>query len=147
LYIEAIIKHPMLTEGKIKNILLHELHFKTSASGGKGGQNVNKVETKVSVEFFVDESAFLSRIDKETIRKNYTTITKNGSIVLASDKYRTQWQNKKEVSGKLIQLLKKLLTPKKKRVATKPGKAALFKKEKNKKALKLKKEYRKKPEY
>jgi ribosome-associated protein len=117
----------MLIEEQVKNIL-RETSFKTSRSGGKGGQNVNKLETKVEIEFNVSVSESLSPVQKETIISKYAGISAEGLIKLVSSAHRTQLENKEDVKEKLIALLNKLLKPVKKRYATKPSKSSKLKK-------------------
>ncbi|MBA3663198.1 MAG: aminoacyl-tRNA hydrolase [Bacteroidetes bacterium] len=117
----------MLTGEQIKNIL-RECSFKTSRSGGKGGQNVNKLETKVEIEFHLMVSEALSPVQKETILARYTAIQDEGIIKIVSSTHRTQLENKQEVKKKLIDLLNKYLKPVKKRYATKPSRSSKLKK-------------------
>src|SRR6478736_6433073 len=78
--------------------LLSELIFTTSRSSGPGGQNVNKVNTKVTLKFRVWSSAILSLEQKELIGKKIgTTLTKDGSIIITAQDKRSQLQNKEEV--------------------------------------------------
>ena len=101
--------------------LLSELVFTTSRSSGPGGQNVNKVNSKVTLKFDVINSSKLSEEEKELIMKKLATkITKDGILVLTSQDKRSQLQNKEEVLLRLDQLLVKAFTPKKSRKATKP---------------------------
>ena len=123
----------MLTALQEKIILAREASFHTSRSGGKGGQNVNKVETKVEIEFDVKGSEILTERQKEILFKKYHAFVDDRIIKLVASKYRTQLQNKTDAGKKLILLLNKLLKPEKKRIATKPGKAAKEKKLKTKK--------------
>lgn len=117
----------MLTEDQIKNIL-RETSFKTSRSGGKGGQNVNKLETKVEIEFNLNSSECLSQEQKEIIISKSTAINEEGILKLVCSTHRTQLENKEEVKEKLISLLNKYLKPMKKRYATKPSRSSKMKK-------------------
>ncbi|MGZ3899073.1 MAG: peptide chain release factor-like protein [Bacteroidia bacterium] len=133
----------MLTGEQIKNIL-RESTFKTSRSGGKGGQNVNKLETKVEIEFHVAVSESLTPAQKETILAKYTGVSEDGIIKLVSSIHRTQLENKEEVKKKLVNLLNKFLKPVKKRLPTKPSRSSKIKKAELKKRVSEKKQLRKK---
>lgn len=122
----------MLTDEQVKNIL-RETSFKTSRSGGKGGQNVNKLETKVEIEYNVTVSESLTPVQKETILAKHPSISEEGTIKLVSSTHRTQLENKQEVKEKLINLLNRLLKPVKKRYATKPSRSSKIKKLEGKK--------------
>ncbi|MBI2721127.1 MAG: aminoacyl-tRNA hydrolase [Bacteroidetes bacterium] len=111
----------------MKNIL-RETSFKTSRSGGKGGQNVNKLETKVEIEFNLNSSECLSQEQKEIIISKSTAINEEGILKLVCSTHRTQLENKEEVKEKLISLLNKYLKPMKKRYATKPSRSSKMKK-------------------
>lgn len=134
----------MLTEEQEFKILKKELTFQTSRSGGKGGQNVNKVETKVAIDFDVNASTSLTERQKETILKKYPDFVNGSVIQIIGNKHRSQLENKEEAKDKLIILLNKLLKPVKKRVPTKPGKGAKEKKLESKKQRGERKEMRKK---
>ncbi|MDI1353448.1 MAG: alternative ribosome rescue aminoacyl-tRNA hydrolase ArfB [bacterium] len=135
----------MLTEEQIKKILKSELSFQTSRSGGKGGQNVNKVETKVEIAFDVEASEALSAFQKQVIFRKYHDFVDRSLIKITGSRYRSQLENKEEAREKLITLINKLLKPVKKRVPTKPGKAAKQRKLQNKKHQSEKKTLRQKP--
>src|SRR5438093_3823811 len=101
------------------NKLLNEVTFKAVRSGGKGGQNINKVSTKVELYFDVDASKILSEEQKEIILKKISSkISEEGILKLSTDTERSQFANKELVSEKFVALIQKALTPKKKRVAT-----------------------------
>ncbi len=134
----------LLTEAQEKQILKSELSFQTSRSGGKGGQNVNKVETKVEISFDVSASEALTPKQKDLILAKCKSLVDDTVIKVIGNKHRTQLENKTEAKEKLIALLNRYLKPVKKRVATKPGKAAKEKKLNNKKFQGEKKSLRKK---
>jgi ribosome-associated protein len=134
----------MLTEEQVLQIFKKEVTYHTSRSGGKGGQNVNKVETKVELEFDLSASKALTERQKETLFKKYSGFIDGSLIKLVGNKHRTQLQNKEEAQEKLVKLINKLLKPVIKRVPTKPGKAAKEKKLDNKKHQGQKKQLRQK---
>lgn len=86
--------------------LLPELVFKTSRSGGKGGQNVNKVSTKVEVGFDPANSQILTEDQKALLREKWQNkLTNEGVLQIVSQSERTQLGNKREVLLKLDILL------------------------------------------
>src|SRR6187399_2991157 len=116
----------MTKQRKINAALLgNEIQYTMSRSSGPGGQNVNKVNTKVTLKFRVWQSAILSPEQKELIGKKIgTSLTKDGSLIISAQDSRSQLQNKEEVLQKLDRLLTKIFTVTKARKATKPGTAA-----------------------
>ena len=102
-----------------------EFVFSTSRSGGPGGQNVNKVSTKVELRFNVIESVLLWADEKEIILKILENkINKEGELILVSQSERSQLGNKEKVIEKFYTIISKALTPKKKRKPTKQTKAS-----------------------
>jgi ribosome-associated protein len=114
----------MLTEEQEKKIIKKELRYQTSRSGGKGGQNVNKVESKVEITFDVSASEALTERQKEIILRKLTDLPEGSLIKVIGNTHRSQLENKVEAQKKLLRLLNKLLKPVKKRVPTKPSKAS-----------------------
>lgn len=110
----------------IKGIVFDsEFKFKTSRSGGAGGQNVNKVSTKVELDFDVPSSVLLSDEQKQIIlSKLENKITKDGILQIVSQTERSQLANKEIAIKKFYELIHKCFVFQKKRRPTKPSKSS-----------------------
>ena len=107
------------------SIPVSELRFVTSRSGGPGGQNVNKLETRVELLFDVENSQNLTNVEKDILRENLKAkIDGEGYIHVVAQESRSQWQNKQSAIEKFVRLLRNALKPRKKRVKTHPTKQA-----------------------
>jgi ribosome-associated protein len=123
--------------------LNQELTFSTSRSSGPGGQNVNKVNTKVTLKFDVAGSAVLTEEEKQVIAdKLASRITTEGILVLVSQDKRSQLENKQAVREKFAKLIAKAFEKKKPRKATKPSKASVKQRIETKKRHAEKKKWR-----
>jgi ribosome-associated protein len=102
-----------------------ELQFLTSRSGGPGGQNVNKLETRVELFFDVANSPFIPEHLRQRLLSNLSSKLDSAGIlrVVAQDS-RSQWKNKQFAIERLAALLKSALKVRKKRISTKPTRTA-----------------------
>ena len=126
--------------------ILSELNFKAVRSSGAGGQNVNKVASKVVLTFDLNASQALSDEEKVLIEtKLASRLTSENILILNCDEDRSQLKNKTIVTKRFLDLIKKALVVAKPRKATKVPKSVIKKRIKDKKNLSEIKANRKKP--
>lgn len=108
----------------IKDDLQKEVTYKTSRSGGKGGQNVNKVSSKVELLFDINRSNLFTEEEKTLLlAKLEGRLNRDGYLQVMSEEERSQYLNKERALEKLQQILTHALHRPKARKATKPSKA------------------------
>jgi len=138
LFMEDIILSPKIT------IPSTSLTFTFSLSSGKGGQNVNKVSTKVELLFSVDELRAPDEIKSIIKEKLFRKLDSKGIVRIVSQESRSQWQNKRIAIEKLSAMLLKASFVERNRVATKPTRSSKIRRVDGKKIDSKRKELRRK---
>ncbi|MDD3741867.1 MAG: alternative ribosome rescue aminoacyl-tRNA hydrolase ArfB [Bacteroidales bacterium] len=128
----------------ISGTIDHEIQLLFLRSSGPGGQNVNKVNSKVELRFDVENSTVLDDNQKSIIvRKLKSRISDLGILVLTCQTSRSQLKNKESVIKKFYKMINRALIPPKKRIKTKPSPASKEKRLKEKREISEKKLRRK----
>ena len=134
----------MSEAGILGRDLSGELIYSSSRSSGPGGQNVNKVNTRVELRYNITGSTLLNDDEKTKIQSAFgNRINKEGFLILVSQTERSQIANKKKVTERFYRLLQKALMPVKKRKPTRPTLASKERRIESKKLLSRKKALRK----
>lgn len=130
-----------------KEKILNELKFKAVRSSGAGGQNVNKVSSKVVLTYDLNASQALSEDEKEVLTvKLKSKLTLENVLIINCDEDRSQLKNKEIVIKRFLDLITKALVVPKKRKPTKIPRSVIEKRLKNKSVMATIKQNRRKPE-
>lgn len=125
--------------------LSSEFTFQSSRSSGPGGQNVNKVNSKVELRINIPNSSLLTDDQKQILLAKLTTkINGEGYLIIVSQRDRSQLVNKEDAIRKAYELIEKALRPVKKRKATKPSRSSIEKRLTEKRIKSNIKQYRQK---
>lgn len=131
-----------------KDLIIQELDFKAVRSSGAGGQNVNKVASKVVLSFNLEQSNALEAEQKALIEEKLASrLTNDKVLILQCDEDRSQLRNKEIVIRRFLQLIMGALHTPKKRVPTKVPKAVVKKRLENKRRQSDIKQSRRKPDF
>ncbi|MFH0947065.1 MAG: alternative ribosome rescue aminoacyl-tRNA hydrolase ArfB [Planctomycetota bacterium] len=123
-----------------------ELEFEFSRAGGPGGQNVNKVNSRVTLRFDVRNSPSLPERARGLLRQGLSSrLTSVGLLVMHCSKHREQRRNRREVIERFESLLREILTPRKKRRPTRPTRGSVERRLKEQKQRGQIKQWRRKP--
>ncbi|PKH66454.1 aminoacyl-tRNA hydrolase [Flavobacterium sp. ALD4] len=127
--------------------LISELNYKAVRSSGAGGQNVNKVSSKVVLSFDLKISQALTEEEKTLLETNLSSrLTADSILILNCDEDRSQLRNKDIVTKRFLELVKKGLIVQKARKVTRVPKSAIRKRIKNKKNTSQLKQSRRNPD-
>ncbi len=130
------------------SIPLSELQFSHARSGGPGGQNVNKVSSKVTLHWDVAGSESLpEEVKQRFLRQHQGRLTKEGELVLSSQRYRQQRRNRNDCLMKLRQLVLEAAVAPKRRKPTAPTRGSKERRLQNKREASEKKQRRQRPSY
>lgn len=120
----------------------HELQFSYSRSSGAGGQNVNKLNTKVTMQWDLENSPCCSDEVKQRFREKFKRYIFDGVVIIHGQRFRSQHRNKEDCIDKLQEMLNSVARPPKKRKATLPTRASIKKRLEQKKQHGQKKKWR-----
>ena len=128
--------------------LINEAVFLTSRSSGPGGQNVNKVNSRIELRFSITNSEVLSDEQKQLLSEKLASkLTSDGLLIVTCQENRSQLRNKEIAIEKFYHLITKALTPVKKRRSTKPTISSIEKRLRQKKENAEKKQLRGKSDF
>lgn len=130
------------------SIPLDEFDYTVSRSSGPGGQNVNKVNSKVLLRWSAKTSESLPEAVKQRFLRRFNTrITSEGVFIISSQRYRDQPRNREDCLFKLAEMIREVAAPPKKRKPTRATRGSKERRLQSKKELSQKKQNRKKPRW
>jgi ribosome-associated protein len=128
--------------------IISELSFKAVRSSGSGGQNVNKVSSKVVLSFDLKNSQALTEEEKLLVETKLSSrLTTDAVLILNCDEDRSQFRNKEIVTKRFLELIKNALLVPKERKPTRIPKSVIRKRIKDKKTVSETKKTRRKPDF
>lgn len=101
-----------------------EIEFQVSRSSGPGGQNVNKVNSKVTLRWNLAASGVNDAVKRRFVEQFGSRLTKTGEVIIHGDQFRDQGRNKEDCLQRLAEMIASVLRPPKKRRSTKPSRSA-----------------------
>jgi len=123
-----------------------DLEYKSVRSSGPGGQNVNKVASKVELRLKLASTRALNPGQKRRLMAAYPShVSGEGDFILTSDRFRSQPRNQRDAEERLAAMLLTIRTPPRRRVATRPSRAAKARRLSDKRARAESKERRRRP--
>lgn len=132
----------------MQKCLQRELVYKTSRSSGPGGQHVNKTESRVELSWNLQATECMNENQKQLVKQRLASrLTDHGTLILTSEKFRSQFRNRVDVTERFFELIAASLVPPRKRHPTRPTRTSIEKRIQGKKIRgELKRSRRQKPE-